>query len=68
MKIHVPRHGMATILIAGALIALLDIAVIGRDIPAIRELDFAPQLADHLMFGAVVGVIVNWRSRDRSQP
>jgi len=35
--------------------------VIGRFLPPIRELAFLPQLADHLMFGAVVGAVVSWR-------
>ncbi len=43
---------------AGALIAVLDIALIGRMLPAIRDLAFGPQLADDVAFGAVVGAVM----------
>ena len=36
-------------------IALLDLGVIGRRLPAIRALAPAPQVADHLAYGAAVG-------------
>ena len=45
------------------LIALLDILVIGRFIPPIRELAVLPQLADHLMFGAVAGACFRFLRR-----
>ncbi len=48
-------------LIAGALIAVLDILIIGQTIPAIRALAFVPQLADHLMFGVIVGAVVDYQ-------
>ena len=47
-------------IVAGGLITVLDIVIIGRFIPAIRDLAFLPQLADHLMFGTVVGAIIQW--------
>ena len=62
------RRPIAWGVIAGALIAVLDILIIGRFLPAIRDLAFLPQLADHLMFGAVVGAVVFVSQRkDRSQ-
>jgi hypothetical protein len=42
---------------SGLAIAALDLGVIGRRVPAIRRLPLAPQLADHALFGAVVGVL-----------
>jgi hypothetical protein len=42
---------------AGLAIAALDLGVIGRRAPAIRRLPLAPQLADHALFGAVVGAL-----------
>jgi hypothetical protein len=48
---------------AGLGIAALDLGVIGRRIPAIRALPLVPQLADHVLFGAVVGA---FSPRDRS--
>jgi hypothetical protein len=36
-------------------IAALDLGFIGRRLPAIRWLAIAPQVADHLAFGMVVG-------------
>ncbi len=52
---------------ADGLIALLDILVIGRFIPTIRALAFLPQLADHLMFGAVVGASIRFRHRGKAR-
>jgi hypothetical protein len=42
---------------AGLAIAALDLGVIGRRAPAIRRLPLGPQLADHALFGAVVGAL-----------
>jgi hypothetical protein len=39
---------------AGLAIAGLDLGVVGRRFPAIRRLPLAPQLADHVLFGATV--------------
>jgi len=52
-------------LIAGALIAVLDILLIGRFLPAIRELAVLPQFADHLIFGVLVGAVVGYRDKRR---
>jgi hypothetical protein len=40
---------------AGAAIHVLDMEVIGRHVPHVRDLERLPQLADHLAFGALVG-------------
>jgi hypothetical protein len=41
---------------AGLAIAALDLGVIGRRFPRIRRLPLGPQLADHVAFGAAVGI------------
>src|SRR4051812_13039558 len=51
---------------AGLAIAALDLGVIGRRIPAIRELEQLPQWLDHVAFGVVVGVTVHARRPTRS--
>lgn len=43
----------------GGAIALVDLGLVGRRFPGIRALPAAPQLADHLAFGAVVGAVVS---------
>ena len=44
--------------VSGLLIAALDLGVIGRRRPLIRDLPVLPQVADHLAFGAVAGAVV----------
>lgn len=46
---------------AGLAIAALDLGVIGRHLPRIRALPTVPQLADHLVYGAVVGAMLDRR-------
>jgi hypothetical protein len=54
-------------LAAGALgglgIAALDLAVIGRRIPAIRALPQGRQWADHVAYGLAVGLVLRLRRR-----
>jgi hypothetical protein len=52
-------------MLAGALIAVLDIRVVGRRSKRIRALPLLPQLADHLAFGLVVGDVTARRRRKR---
>jgi hypothetical protein len=40
---------------AGAAIHVLDMELIGRHVPHVRDLAWLPQLADHVAFGALVG-------------
>jgi hypothetical protein len=47
--------GAVTGAVGGAAVAAFDLGVVGRRYPAIRALPSAPQWADHLVFGAVVG-------------
>jgi hypothetical protein len=53
-------------MLAAAMIALLDLRVIAPLIfPEVARLPFWPQFADHLMWGASVGMILQWRWRRR---
>jgi hypothetical protein len=55
-----PRSNRVLWGVAGGLaIAALDLGVIGRHRPAIRRLPLAPQLADHALFGAIVGALAS---------
>jgi hypothetical protein len=49
--------------LAGLGIAALDLAVIGRHIPAIRALPQGRQWADHLAYGWTVGLVLQVRRR-----
>lgn len=50
-----PRGGVVAGGLAGALIALFDLRLPGRRVAAVRALPVVPQVADHVVFGAVVG-------------
>lgn len=51
-------------LLAAVLIALLDLKLIAPHFfPRVAALDFWPQLADHLMWGAAFGIALGWRRR-----
>jgi hypothetical protein len=50
-------------LLAGAVIAALDLAAIGRRIPQIRALPQGPQWADHLAYGVMVSTVLDRRAR-----
>jgi|SRR5687768_6981848 len=49
------RHVIAFAMGAAAAIAVLDLRVIGRLFPEIHALEFWPQFADHLLWGASLG-------------
>jgi hypothetical protein len=51
--------------VAGLGIAALDLGVIGRRIPAIRELPQGRQWADHVAYGLAVGVALRLRHAQR---
>jgi hypothetical protein len=57
------RHGIVFGTFAGAAIAALDLGIAGRSFTRIRELPLAPQVADHLAFGATVGYVLSRRRR-----
>ena len=49
--VRTARAGVA----AGLAIAALDLGLLGRRVPRIRALPLVPQVADHAVFGAIVG-------------
>jgi hypothetical protein len=51
--------------VASAGIAILDLRLIGRVIPAIDALEFWPQMVDHLTWGATVGYVLQRRGTKR---
>ena len=53
-----PRHEPVWGAVAGAGIAALDLGLARRRWPAIAALPTAPQVADHLAFGALVGTVL----------
>jgi hypothetical protein len=59
------RQTVLSGIMAGAGIALLDLGVIGRWFPLIARLDFIPQLADHLAYGAAASWVIQGRRRRR---
>jgi hypothetical protein len=55
------RHTMLWALAAAAAIAVLDLRVIAPAFfPEVAALSFWPQFADHLMWGACVGLALQW--------
>jgi hypothetical protein len=52
--------------VAGLAIAALDLGVVGRRLPPMRALPQAPQWADHLAFGALVGWALGRHRADRA--
>jgi hypothetical protein len=57
------KHEPLTGILGGLAIAALDLGVIGRRLPAIRELPQARQWADHVAYGLAVGVVLEQRRR-----
>jgi hypothetical protein len=57
------QHRIAAGALGGAAIAALDLGVIARRYPAIRALSQWPQWADHVLFGATVGAVLDVRAR-----
>jgi hypothetical protein len=54
------RAGPSVGAAAGAVIAGVDLGLVGRRFPAIAALALGPQLADHLVYGAVVGLVLGY--------
>lgn len=54
--------------VAGLVIAVLDLEVVGRRYPAVRALPRGPQYADHLAFGALVGALLSPVRRETNGP
>ncbi len=53
--------------LAGLAIAALDLGVVGRRVARVRALAPAPQVLDHLAYGATVGAVLSAR-RSRACP
>ena len=53
------RRTIAWGLVAGGLIAALDLGLVARRFPPVRALPALPQVADHLAYGAVVGAVLS---------
>jgi hypothetical protein len=53
------RHPVVCGALAGLAIAGLDLGLVGRHFPALVALPVGPQLADHVAFGVLVGVVVS---------
>ncbi|MDX6677007.1 MAG: hypothetical protein QOE31_1059 [Solirubrobacteraceae bacterium] len=60
------RRTAAWAVLGGLAIAALDLGVVGRRFPRIRALALAPQVLDHVAYGATVGCIVSRRRARRS--
>jgi hypothetical protein len=50
---------------AGLAIAALDLGVVGRRVPRIAALPLAPQVADHVAFGALVALVLRRSAAER---
>lgn len=59
------RRTVAWSIPAGLAIAALDLGVVGRRFPRIRELPLAPQIADHVAFALTVAVVLERRRRQQ---
>jgi hypothetical protein len=57
-------RGAAQGAFAGLTIAALDLAVGRALFPRIRALPLVPQVADHVAYGAIVGLMLDRRDRD----
>ena len=55
------RRTAAAGAVAGLAVAAIDLGAIGRRFPRVRALPLLPQLADHVLFGAAVGRVLERR-------
>lgn len=60
------RRTVACSALAGLAIAALDLGVVGRRYPRIRALATAPQVLDHIAYGATVGAVLSARRTSRA--
>jgi hypothetical protein len=52
------RHPVRAGVVAGLVIAAVDLGVVGRRVPAVRGLAPLPQIADHIAYGVVVATVL----------
>jgi hypothetical protein len=62
------RRTVAAGALAGLAIAALDLGVVGRRFPRVRALPVLPQVADHALYGATVGLVLRQRRRAIIRP
>ena len=63
------RQVMLWAVVGAAVVALIDLLVIAPlAFPSVARLPFAPQFADHLMWGALLGGVLQFRSRRAERP
>jgi hypothetical protein len=60
------RHSVSWGAVAGLGIAALDLGLVGPRFPAIAALPVGGQIADHVVFGALVGLVRSRRTPDRA--
>lgn len=59
-----PLRGTVAWAVAGACaVAVIDLVLLAPLFPPVDALAFGPQLADHVAWGLVVGLVVRWRRR-----
>lgn len=56
------RGGVFWGVVAGGVIAVVDLSLPGRRVAAVRELSVFPQVVDHLVYGGVVGAYLRFRA------
>jgi hypothetical protein len=57
------RRAVLSGAVAGLAIAGIDLGVLGRRWPRIRALPLLPQIADHVLYGALVGAVLTSTAR-----
>ena len=62
------RHVVLAAIAAAIAIGVLDLRVIAPLLfPEVARLAFWPQMADHVMWGATLGVALAWRRREKTE-
>jgi hypothetical protein len=59
LGVVLPRRAASWGALAGLAIAAIDLGVLGRRWPRIRALPLLPQIADHVVYGALVGAVLS---------
>ena len=63
LMVTLPRRRIIVwAVVAGTIIGVVDLRLIGRAFPEIYALDFWPQLADHVAWGLTVGLVLHYRA------
>jgi hypothetical protein len=67
-KVLPRRHSILWGAAAGGAIAAFDLGVFGGRFPRIRQLPAAPQVLDHILYGAVTGALLRRPATDPGLP